>query len=249
MILNKHIHLHHNGNCKSEKFPLLLSSGPRQNYSQGTDEGVMALRSPIDVKCLVHHLVGGDGWLEKGGNNGDGVDVDLFDENTIDGITRKSKKKIRYLMSAAEKVLSRARDRSLGVVTTRGSGFSGNGGELKKRKRGFPSGVDVRVSVSDVRVQGTGSLANQEEGDDEDGHDFSGKSATSLVDWLSEPMQQISEPELPTITVEPPKSDSTNAKEIFARIKAKQIDKKVQGKKMDDSEDGGDDLEDGYIAL
>ena len=45
---------------RSDGFPLFVSSGPRQNYTKGTDESVaMSLRSPDDVGFMVSHLAGG----------------------------------------------------------------------------------------------------------------------------------------------------------------------------------------------
>ncbi|EJK48801.1 hypothetical protein THAOC_32370, partial [Thalassiosira oceanica] len=45
---------------RSDGFPLLVSSGPRRNYTKGTDEGVeMSLRSHDDVRFMVRHLLGG----------------------------------------------------------------------------------------------------------------------------------------------------------------------------------------------
>ena len=67
MLLNSHIN--REKQCKSNKFPLLFSSGSRQNYTLGTsDEGVLTFRKMEDVNCLVSTLVGGDctSWFDMG---------------------------------------------------------------------------------------------------------------------------------------------------------------------------------------
>ena len=59
---------------KCSKFPLLLSSGSRQNYTLGTsDEGVLAFRKMEDVNCLVSTLVGrnSSGWFDIGVDDDD----------------------------------------------------------------------------------------------------------------------------------------------------------------------------------
>ena len=119
--------------CKSNNFPLLLSSGSRQNYTLGTsDEGVLAFRKMEDVNCLVSTLLGGDstGWF----------DVGVDDVN--DG---RNQKKKRMAMSAVDRVLTRASDRALGVVST----ISSQGGKKKRKQRGWDSRSHVVAYDSD----------------------------------------------------------------------------------------------------
>jgi hypothetical protein len=105
MLLNKFIHSHqyHQAKCKSESFPLLLSSGIRQNFSAGTDEGIMALRSPHDVAFIVNHLTGSSLGPASGENG-----------SCETNVKRKGKKRI---ISSAERVLAKAREHSMGLVS------------------------------------------------------------------------------------------------------------------------------------
>jgi len=144
---------------------LLLSSKSRQNYTLGTsDEGVLAFRKMEDVNCLVSTLLGGGdstGWFDIG------VDDDMNED------TNQKNEKKRMVMSAADRVLARASDRALGVVSS--SSQSGK----KRKQRGWDSRSHV---VTNRRKQGCG------ENDDSDDDCFSPHSgvAMSLVDWLSE---------------------------------------------------------------
>ena len=105
MLLNKFIHSHQyqQAKCKSESFPLLLSSGMRQNFSTGTDEGIMALRSPHDVSFIVNHLTGSSLGLASG-------EIGSYESN----VKRNGKKRI---ISSAERVLAKAREHSMGFVS------------------------------------------------------------------------------------------------------------------------------------
>lgn len=202
-----------NHRSKFDKFPLVLSSGPRQNYSQGTDEGIMALRSPHDIKCLIYYLVGGNGWMEK--DSGDIIyDVGLEDDDEkvgggSDGSRWKNsrrKKKIGHVVSAEERVLARARERRLGVVFSRWieTGGSNSGDRARYRKCAFPGGMDARLYVNQF-VVGEKSrfvkkidrdVSENESDDDNEGGGFSKESACSLVDWLSEPIKTMTDVEV-----------------------------------------------------
>jgi len=123
MLLNNNNHQ----KKKCIKYPLLLSSGSRQNYTLGTsDEGVLAFRKMEDVNCLVSTLMGGDsnGWFDMG------IDDDMSGDRN-----QKNKKK-QVIISAADRILTRASDRALGVVST---SSSQNG---KKRKQ---RGWEIRI--------------------------------------------------------------------------------------------------------
>ena len=268
-LLNQHIHIHHHQGyqkCRSDKFPLLVSSGSRQNYSQGTDEGVLAFRAPNEVNHLLSHLVGGDGWLEKVCNVIEN-DARSDDDFASSGKNRKQK---WYLVSAAEKVLARARDRSLGVVTQRSWMWSGNGGGQRKRKRGFHAGRDVRVSV--LGMQGPNKEVNDSSVEDSDNDDSeeersdnvasSMKVSTSLVHWLSEPWYKSSQLGEGSINEEALRNDENKAKVTSAERVADVIkDVNLEERKCEPdkspareeiqvgNEDDKDDVEDGYIAL
>eukprot|EP00579_Thalassiosira_antarctica_P000558 CAMPEP_0201873700 /NCGR_PEP_ID=MMETSP0902-20130614/6121_1 /ASSEMBLY_ACC=CAM_ASM_000551 /TAXON_ID=420261 /ORGANISM="Thalassiosira antarctica, Strain CCMP982" /LENGTH=503 /DNA_ID=CAMNT_0048400363 /DNA_START=15 /DNA_END=1526 /DNA_ORIENTATION=- len=237
--------------CKSDKFPLLLSSGPRQNFTQGTDEGALALRSPDDVKCLVCHLGGDDGWLEKGGYD---AQVDN-DGSGGDGNHRKRKNRhtTQVVVSAAEKVLARASDRALGVVITH------QHSSQSKRKR---TGWDGRSHV--IGTKGTRNDAMErnhiDSGDDEeedgDGSACRKGAVSSLVHWLSKPLlKKTHEEELSKMrenesSVAP---IETNKGGIQAGAEgSKLLDGTISSaleKKSEDFQVDEEDLEDGFIAL
>ncbi|KAL7495451.1 hypothetical protein ACHAWT_003922 [Skeletonema menzelii] len=103
MLLNKHVHSHqyNQTKCRSEQFPLLLSSGSRQNFTKGTDEGILALRSPQDVAFIVNHLMG------AGNNN--------FTSSCNIGGGKRSN--VGRIVSTAEKVLVKAREQKFGMIS------------------------------------------------------------------------------------------------------------------------------------
>lgn len=227
-LLNKHSSS--NGTrSRSGKFPLLLSSGPRQNYTAGTgDEGVVALRAPDDVRCLVGHLVGQDVASFGGGDGGVGDGIYYDDE--CDGKERRkgSPSGAAVVTSAAERVLARARERASGAVAVRTSG------SCEKRWR---RAWDVRAHVADEtkRRRGDGAAAGggkagrggddgREDEDDEDdiGSPYAGGGA-SLVDWLSRPIRGAS-------TEEPRKTDASMDGEADAKVSdAQQVGLGVAG--------------------
>mmetsp|Transcript_25446 Transcript_25446/g.53235 ORF Transcript_25446/g.53235 Transcript_25446/m.53235 type:complete len:598 (-) Transcript_25446:14-1807(-) len=273
-----------NHRSKFDKFPLVLSSGPRQNYSQGTDEGIMALRSPHDIKCLVYHLVGGIGWMEKYAG---GIIYDLGledDDEKLGGGSdssrwknSKRKKKIGRVVSAAERVLARARERRLGVVfsrwiETRGSN---SGDRPMNRKRAFPGGMDARLYVNQF-VVGEKSryvkkidrdMSEDESDDDNEDGGFSKESACSLVDWLSEPIKTMTDVEVydgDNSTVALDTNETPVATTTVAIVEEKLVQQETnQRRKTDDLRDTDsrqeedihsypeedDDLEDGFMAL
>ncbi|KAL3783104.1 hypothetical protein ACHAW5_002209 [Stephanodiscus triporus] len=151
------------------KFPLLLSSGSRQDYTRGTDEGTLALRTPQDINFFVRHLVGG-------AMGGDCVEV-------IDGVvgTRPNKKAV-VVASAAERALARSRDRAMGVVVVAAATpLRGN-----KRLRRPGGGWETRsyvVGIANERLGNKDVAAEHDEDDGDDDEDENGK--FSLIDWLS----------------------------------------------------------------
>ena len=249
MLLNKQLR-QNNPKCKSDKFPLLLSSGSRQNYTLGTDEGAFALRAPNDVKSLVCHLVGDNGWFDKGGD--DGFDGDSEDGGTINKNSKRRKKsQVVNILSAAEKILARASDRSLGVVTVNQQGSSMQG----KRKRG--------VSEIQSVVAGTSNETRDKSGidDDKDEEDAS-NNTTSLIRWLSEsmPKTQRNEDMNDSLTGVNTESQNSSAKETTSvsspnkqnkheSLSTKCTSKMPEEKGDQDSQDEEDDADDGFIAL
>ena len=238
MLLNKH---KHQMKCKTNKFPLVLSSGSRQNYTLGTsDEGVLAFRKMDDVNCLVSTLLGGGdstGWFDTG------VDDAMSDD--------RNHKKKQVIMSAADRVLTRASDRALGVVST-----SSSQGDKKRKQRGW----DSRSHVVSIGRMEQGCVDTEDEEDD-------GKVAASLVDWLSEPSRTKEVKEEVDCVEEAAKPNQIEGSEstVFSLDRSntdessklfKSVDKgagaSATQEKIDDSEEEEEDkndIEDGYIAL
>ena len=127
--------------ARGRGYPLLVSSGPRKNYTRGTDEGVeMSLRRHDDVRFMVRHLAGGDGGALDPGSTG-----------------------------AAGRVLARARDRRAGLasdgrpgggrarrlVRDEGDGDDGKdeGSDSDDSEDGMPDG-DIVAWLSRAPVEG-----------------------------------------------------------------------------------------------
>jgi hypothetical protein len=216
MLLNKHINQRIDGkSCRSEQFPLLISSGSRQNYTNGTDEGMMTLRTPKDVHFLVGQSTGGDVWVDK---------------NEYAEVTKDKKGKI-VALSAAEKVLARAKDRSLGVITRqRGAG-------LKKRKI---SNDIIQAFVSGIP---TGDNQKKASGGDSSDDDLVENNANSLIDWLSAPLQRHDS------GADEAESDAED-QPIELRLSCNNVlASKDTALKEREQADDDEDLEDGYLAL
>lgn len=232
MLLNNN-----NTSIRSDsKFPLLISSGSRQNYSMGTDEGAFALRTMGDVRSLIDcSLACGDGVSHAG------MHLEEDDE-------RKNTKKYN-VMSAAERVLARASDRVLGVVVVSNT-------QSKRKQRSW----DVRACV-----MGTEKLSSKHVNNDEDDDSLpSPKDQVSLVDWLSKPQPEktrqtekifnesvITEP-IDTAKIIPEKKanvDKLLGKPNPSRNKTEDLLAKNKNREKEANEDDDDDLEDGFIAL
>ena len=216
MLLNKHIHSHQYSQtkCKSEQFPLLLSSGSRQNFTKGTDEGIMALRSPHDVAFIVNNLIGNS--------------VGAGDNNTSSLNDSKRKKTVRSV-STAEKVLAKAREQKLGMITC--------------SDRGTTSHIKPSNTMRALVVDSTG---HDRDGGSEDEDD----PCDSLKDWLSKSIDKRQK-------VQDDKPDMKTKVDIRLLIASNKDgmnnSSKVRDKKRkeppDEAKDEGNDLEDGYIAL
>jgi hypothetical protein len=225
MLLNKHIdsHQYNQMKCKSENFPLLLSSGSRQNFTKGTDEGIMALRSPHDVAFIVNHLIG----------NGVGSSSD---NNTSCNAGGSKRKKTGRVVSTAEKVLAKAREHKLGLITCK----------------------DDRGTTSHSRVSDTtrALVVESSRYDEDDASDDEDDPFDSLKDWLSKPLRK--KHKVDTSDGDGEKGDKLDRKvetvrpSIVSSIKDRKFaSTKVDGNKRTKppTEAADDDLEDGYIAL
>ncbi|KAL9181943.1 hypothetical protein ACHAXT_012286 [Thalassiosira profunda] len=223
-----------NGQRRSEKFPLLVSSGARQNYTLGSgDMGALAFRTPRDVKCLIGHLVGGEGWFDKGGegqmhcDDGDGAGKN------------RHKRKVRTLMSAAEKVLARASERALGVsVAAPPSSMQQQ--SHKRQKRAWES----RSSLVD-------GFGDDSDGEEQENGPPTEKVSASLVQWLSESLPTETKDETETsdeIARGRVSNDEINHSAEKSEPRAESVPAIQHTGKSEDSEKG-EDLEDGFIAL
>mmetsp|Transcript_29805 Transcript_29805/g.50826 ORF Transcript_29805/g.50826 Transcript_29805/m.50826 type:complete len:452 (+) Transcript_29805:123-1478(+) len=220
MLLNKHIHSHqyNQTKCKSEHFPLLFSSGPRQNFTKGTDEGIMALRSPHDVAFIVNHLIG------------NGVDSgDNYTSHAAGAAGGGKRKKIGRIVSTAEKVLVKAREHKLGMITC--------------NDRGTTSSKTMRALV----VDSTGHDRDEGSEDEDDPCD-------SLTDWLS---KSIGKTQMVDTGEKSDKLDRETKLDMRSLLASKKVREEASSKVKDnkrkepptDTTDKGDDLEDGFIAL
>ncbi|KAL3798065.1 hypothetical protein HJC23_012356 [Cyclotella cryptica] len=226
MLLNKNIFgLRIDGDkCKSELFPLLISSGSRQNYSLGTDEGILALHTPKDVHFLAGHTTGGKAWLEKN---------ELFEET-------RDKQKGMVVLSAAEKILRRARDRSLGVLTSQS--ITGN---QKKRRNGAHSNSNIRAYVRAISTTKIRAKLNRNDEDESDSDDSSVENTSrNILEWLSEPINTDIEGD-PNGT-EINHHDTAKGEEVSATKENALRDEVIEG---GFKEDDDEDLEDGFLAL
>jgi hypothetical protein len=260
------------------KFPLLLSSGSRQDYTRGTDEGLLGLRTPHDVDFFSRNLVGGTIGSRRGG--WDSADDDGIDDDDVDAVAG-TKTKRRHggrrvvaiaTASAAERVLARARDRALGVAFV----ASYPRGRDNKRSRKIGGGSRSYV-VGTTTNEGSG-MAHVDAGyddvddDDEDGDIIPrAMGAFSLIDWLSSSRGGEAGVETKDDTVAIFASDNLPPRipletmigddDIAAgRPSSPSIDRRMQttcvtgdgsGFKVNRSEDHDeeDDLEDGFIAM
>jgi hypothetical protein len=210
MLLNKHIDRHqfNQMKCKSDVFPLLLSSGSRQNFTKGTDEGIMALRSPHDVAFIVNHMIG------------NGVE-------SSDNSTSYNAGGGKRIVSAAEKVLAKARDHKMGLVTCK----------------------DGRGTTTHSKVSNTmRALVAESAGHDRDEASDDDDPFNSVKDWLSKPLRKKHKGDAPDGNGE---KDNTPLSIVGKKDRKFASANVVNGNKHAETpiETTGDDFEDGYIAL
>jgi hypothetical protein len=219
MLLNKH----GGKKCKSEQFPLLISSGSRQNYSTGTDEGMVTLRAPKDVHFLVGQTTGGDTWVDK--------------EECKETM---GKRKHIVALSAAEKVLMRAGNRSLGVATCKSTVAQ------KKRKLRDQASEMIRAYVSGIST--TEKKRQDEIVDEKSDDDSTDGNSNSLIDWLSAPIHKkvvhdaseddaSDDAEEELMGLEPLGDEASSPERDEMNVDNKVV------------EEDDEDLEDGYLAL
>ena len=260
------------------KFPLLLSSGSRQDYTRGADEGTLALRAPQDVDFFLRHFAGGGaGEDNEGGDNHSTDPIDGAVVGARSGNGRGARHRVA-VASAAERALARARDRAIGVVVVaapphrRGS----------KRLRPPGGGWGTRSYVVGVAGGRSGSddvaAAERDEvdGDQDDDEDEDGDllprmtGAISLIDWLSSSRDRtakggtedgiaaLSAPSIPSrIPLENKVKDDDTASAKPSSPSTGNGIRTTMGLgdgddiRIDPNEDGdeNDDLQDGYIAM
>jgi len=253
------------------KFPLLLSSGSRQDYTRGTDEGTLALRAPQDVHFFLRHFAGGGAGEDKGGDRSadaiDGVVVGARPGNGKGGRHRVA------VASAAERALARARDRATGVVVVAASPHRRG----SKRLRPPGGGWETRSYVVGVGRLGSEDVsAERDEDDGDEDEDEDGDllphmtGAVSLIDWLSSSRDRTAKGETKegiaaaSATSIPPrtpleskvKDDDTGADKPSSLSTGNGI-RTTMGLGNGDviriapneDSDENDDLEDGYIAM
>lgn len=182
----------------------------------------MPLRSCDDVKSFVRHLAGLDvaASLLEGSHTDDGA-------CSAGGSNKRRKKAHRVVIeSPADRVLARARDRALGVITHQ----------------------CIRSHVSAVKRTGFGSKSEQGRGDDTSDSSETGASS-SLVRWLLEPLSKQ------TAGAEGQNDNDTKLSQVIANeIDADDVGSKEAADNVEsvmgnnDSEDDND-VEDGFIAL
>ena len=224
-LLNKHVNNRlFERQCKVDQYPLLVSSGSRQNYSAGTDEGMVSLRSPDDVQFLARRATGGEVWIDR-----------QFDCRDSHG---KQNQRL-ILLSIADKVLMKARDRSAGVVS--------RSSKNSERKRKMERADDmIRAYIGSMR-RATQSCEKSVTKDNESDDDSDGIS-NNLVDWLSMPIQKSNPAKTPDEEVSDAE-DLTGLEPLSNEIAESKpyAEQKNDDKQIEDDDD--DDLEDGYLAL
>ncbi|KAL3817151.1 hypothetical protein ACHAXA_006151 [Cyclostephanos tholiformis] len=254
------------------KFPLLLSSGSRQDYTRGTDEGLLGLRTPQDVAFFLRHLVGGAVGESRGGCN---FIEDAIDDCDVVGAKSNKKRGHFTVVTSAERVLARAHDRAMGVVFV--AAYPHGQGNKRSRKLGGGGGSRTYVVGDTTERSGNEAVATKYDVDDEDeDEDEDGKiiphatGSFSLIDWLSasrdgkttvDTEDEIAARSVsanpPSIPLERTIDDSDTAAGKASspstnnRIQIAMGIGDIDGIRIDPNEDHDveDDLEDGYIAM
>ena len=261
------------------KFPLLLSSGSRQDYTRGTDEGPLALRAPQDVDFFLRHFAGGGGAGEDNKGSDDNHSTDAIN-GVVVGARSGNGKGARHrvaVASAAERALARARDRATGVVVVAASPHRrgskrlrppGGGWETRSYVVGVAGG---RLGSDDVAAERGEDDGDQDDDEDEDGDILPHMTgAISLIDWLSssrdrtangETEDGIAAESAPSIPSRTPleskvKDDDTAADKPSSPSTGSGIRTTMgigdgDDLRIDPNEDSdeNDDLQDGYIAM
>jgi hypothetical protein len=251
------------------KFPLLLSSGSRQDYTRGADEGTLALRAPQDVDFFLRHFSAGGAEGYKGGNHiADAIDGVVSVGATPGGEGGGRRVEVA---SAAERALARARDRAAGVVAVASPPHRRGSKRLRWPGGGWGTRSYV-VGVAGGRSGGEDAAAGRDgddgdEDEDEDG-DLSPHTAgaASLIDWLSSSRDRTARGETEVKVAAISASSTPSRLLLESEIKhddaaadkpsSPSTDKRIQigdgdnvGIDPNNDSDENDDLEDGYIAI
>lgn len=147
---------------KRKCFPCIISSGSRQDYTNGSDEGLLTFRTPNDINHYIQNLVGNS-------NNNSGTKVG--GEGGVIG------------SASVERMLTHAYNRAMGVAVITTSSTN------NKRLRGETTRSYVVVDRCDTVTTASAAVANNDidDEDDEEGGN-NGTNVSSLIDWLSSSM-------------------------------------------------------------
>jgi hypothetical protein len=235
---------------KRKCFPCIISSGSRQDYTNGSDEGLLTFRTPNDINHYIQNLVGNSSNNNSGAKVGGGV----------------------IGSASVERMLTHAFNRAVGVAAITTSSTN------NKRLRGETTRSYVVVDRCDTVTTASAAVANNDiddEDDDEGGNN--GTNASSLIDWLSSsmppPCKRTRRDKMDVITTsttpQSNRSMSNNDDAIiipYASIKPTSLSDDAIQHQLTISEPGNeqeesvvessnghvkddDDIEDGYIAM
>ena len=230
-IQKKHSLLNKSNNDKYKRrrvddVPILFSSGHRQNFTQGTNEGPLAFRTPSDVNCLIDHMGGG---LRRSSH-----DTELHHG-------REKVRKHNVVFSATERMVSRASDRALGVVVT-------------------PRYRSCVIGISEADNTATDHIEGGKEKEESDDSFCSQDAASSLVQWLSEPLHREDDVKETTAGEKHASNMSNSETSVIPAIKTKESSVNADdsanepsggtiSSEYEEPNEDADDLEDGFIGL
>jgi hypothetical protein len=213
---------------KIKLFPYIISSGSRQDYTTGSDEGLVTFRTPNDVNYYIQNLIGNSNFscCAKGGPSGN---------------------------ASVERMLTHAYNRVMGVVTVITSSSTYN-----KRLRGETTRSYVVFDRCDTVTTTAAAAADdidddEEEEEDEEEEGNNGTVSSSLIDWLSSSTQppcnrtRKNKTDGTTPSTNPISHRSTSNSDDAIILPTAAMEENVEssnGRVKDD-----DDIEDGYIAM
>jgi hypothetical protein len=210
-------------------FPYIISSGSRQDYTTGSDEGLLTFRTPHDVNYYIQYLIGNSNFscCAKG-----------------DGLIGTN--------ASVERMLTHAYNRVMGVVTVITSSSTYN-----KRLRGETTRSYVVVDRCDtVTTTTTTTAAADDDIDDDDEEEEEGNNGTvasSLIDWLSSSTpppcnrKRKNRTDGTTTSTNPLSHRSTSNSDDAIILPTAALEENVEFSNGHVKND--DDIEDGYIAM